>query len=89
MMNLFLLVTLTQYDEFQNKSENPIENFQRIVNAFKNSWNIYSNEYDLGERTKNACLPDFIMTLNIDFIEPYKKSLDKSIMYILDLNLLV
>jgi hypothetical protein len=89
MMNLFLLVTLQSYDEFHQKSENPVENFRRITNGFRDSWNIYSNDIDKGERIKHNCLPDFIMTLNIDFIEPYKLTLDKSTKYIFDLNLLV
>lgn len=88
MMNLFLLVTLQQYDEFYKKEENPIENFTRIVDSFKNSWNIYSNEVDEGHRIKHNQLTDFLMTFNVDFLQKTKDSVDKCKKYIMDLKLL-
>jgi hypothetical protein len=88
MMNLFLLVTLQQYDEFYKKEENPIENFNRIVDGFKNSWNIYSNEVDEGYRIKHNQLTDFLMTFNVDFLTKTKESVDRCKKYIMELNLL-
>lgn len=89
MINLLLLVTLQQYEEFHQKEENPIENFRRIVSAFKNSWNMYSSEQDKGYRIKRGQMINFIMTFNIDFMEHYKISIDNINKYILDLELLV
>lgn len=87
MMNLFLLVTLQQYDEFQGKDGNPIEKFNNIVNAFKNSWNMFSNESDEGYRIKNNQLPRFLEKMNTDFTNKLTE-LDLRKKYIMDLNLL-
>ena len=86
MMNLFLLVTLNQYDEFINKTENPIEKFRKITTAFKNSWKLYSSNLDMGHRIKKINLNDFIMTFNIEFLEKVKDSIDNCNKYIFELN---
>jgi hypothetical protein len=88
MMNLFLLVTLQQYDEFYKKTENPIEVFNRIVDSFKNSWNYYCIDDDEGYRIKHNQLTNFLISFNVDFLEDIKNSLDKRKKYIMDLNLL-
>lgn len=46
MLNLFILVTLQQYDEFVNKKENPIEKFSELLDNFKKAWNRFSSEND-------------------------------------------
>ena len=42
MLNLFLMVTLQQYDEFTGKTYNPIEKFEGFLTEFNNSWNKFS-----------------------------------------------
>ena len=61
MINLFVLVTLQQYDEFVSKKENPIEKFQELLDSFKKSWNKYSSEKDKGYKIKHNQVSDFLM----------------------------
>jgi len=46
MFNVFLCVIITQYDEFYNKKENPIEKFNKISTFFRLYWSdtIETNE---------------------------------------------
>ena len=88
-MNLFLLVTLTQYEEFHKKPENPIEKFEKIVYCFKVSWNMFSTEEDKGFKIKQFKLTNFLLSFNIDFMDEYRENLDSVNKYIFDLSLYV
>ena len=94
MLNLFLLVTLEQYDEFVKKDENPIETFGEMLLAFKNAWNKYSTDADEGFRIKTNNISNFFIDLvEADVIHPNtednsKNSIDKIKKYEIDLKLL-
>ena len=63
MLNLFLLVTLEQYDQFVKKDENPIETFYELLLSFQTSWNFYSSEIDNGFRIKTSNVSNFLNDL--------------------------
>ena len=65
MLNLFLMVTLQQYDEFTGKNYNPIEKFEGFLAEFNNSWNKFSTPEDKGIRIKQASVIHFFM----DFVK--------------------
>jgi hypothetical protein len=64
MLNLFLSVTLQQYDEFTNKNYNPIEKFEKFLTEFNNSWNKFSTYEDKGFRIKKSYIINFFMDYN-------------------------
>ena len=64
MLNLFLMVTLQQYDEFTNKNYNPIEKFESFLVDFNNAWNKYSSPEDKGYRIKKILVTNFFMDFN-------------------------
>ena len=64
MLNLFLMVTLQQYDEFTNKNYNPIEKFESFLIDFNNAWNKYSSDEDEGFRIKKTYVTQFFMDFN-------------------------
>ena len=64
MLNLFLMVTLQQYDEFTNKNYNPIEKFESFLIDFNNAWNKFSDDEDKGFRIKKIYVTQFFMELN-------------------------
>ena len=64
MLNLFLMVTLQQYDEFTNKSYNPNEKFESFLIDFNNTWNKYSKPEDKGFRIKKGLVINFFMDYN-------------------------
>jgi len=88
MLNLFLLVTLQQYDDFHRKKTNPIEKFNEILDNFKKAWNKFSTEIDEGYRIKNDCMSNFILLLEGDFNRNRNKRVDIIKKYIMDLTLL-
>ena len=88
MLNLFLLVTLQQYDDFHSKKTNPIEKFNEILDSFKQYWNVYSFESDNGYRIKNDSMTGFIIELQGDFNKQKNKRVDIIKKYIMDLGLL-
>lgn len=88
MLNLFLLVTLQQYDDFYKKKENPIEKFNDILDAFKKSWNKYSTESDNGYRININQISNFLMELDSEIVTNLPKRIDHVKKYILDLRLL-
>lgn len=88
MMNLFLLITIQQYNDFFSKPENPIEIFNNIVEAFRSSWNQFSSEESNGHRVKANILTEVLLNANIDFLNKYNHSRDRINKYILDLNVL-
>ena len=64
MLNLFLMVTLQQYDEFTNKNYNPIEKFESFLIDFNNAWNKFSDDEDEGFRIKKLYVIQFFMDFN-------------------------
>jgi hypothetical protein len=64
MLNLFLMVTLQQYDEFTGKKYNPIEKFESFLVEFNNAWNKYSTQEDSGFRIKKGLVTNFFMDFN-------------------------
>ena len=64
MINLFLMVTLQQYDEFTGKNYNPIEKFESFLADFNNAWNKYSEPEDYGYRIKKAYVVSFFNDFN-------------------------
>ena len=64
MLNLFLMVTLQQYDEFTNKNYNPIEKFESFLIDFNNAWNKFSDDEDEGFRIKKLYIIQFFMEFN-------------------------
>ena len=64
MINLFLMVTLQQYDEFTGKKYNPIEKFESFLAEFNNAWNKYSTPEDSGFRIKKGLVTNFFMDFN-------------------------
>ena len=64
MINLFLMVTLQQYDEFTGKKYNPIEKFESFLNEFNNAWNKYSTPEDKGFRIKKGLVTNFFNDFN-------------------------
>jgi hypothetical protein len=64
MINLFLMVTLQQYDEFTGKNYNPIEKFESFLIDFNNAWNKYSTPEDKGFRIKKGLVTNFFNDFN-------------------------
>ena len=88
MLNLFLMVTLQQYDEFINKTYNPIEKFEIFLNEFNNSWNKFSTHEDRGFRIKKSLIFNFFMDYNWKKLNfPEEGKLDYVKKYITDLKL--
>ncbi len=94
MLNLFLLVTLEQYDQFVKKDENPIETYNDMLVSFKKAWNKYSIDKDKGIRIKATNISNFLADLlESDVIHfssdaKNKSTLDKIKKYEIDLKLL-
>lgn len=88
MLNLFLLVTLQQYDDFHRKKTNPIEKFNELLGYFKKAWNKFSTESDEGYRIKNDNMTNFILLLEGDLNKHRHKRVDIIKKYIMDLMLL-
>ena len=64
MINLFLMVTIQQYDEFTGKKYNPIEKFESFLSDFNNAWNKYSAPEDKGFRIKKGLVTNFFLDFN-------------------------
>ena len=88
MLNLFLMVTLQQYDEFTGKNYNPIEKFEGFLAEFNNSWNKFSTPEDKGIRIKQASVIHFFMDFNWKKLNfPEKKKLEHVKKFVSDLKL--
>ena len=88
MLNLFLMVTLQQYDEFTNKNYNPIEKFESFLIDFNNSWNKYSDDEDEGFRIKKIYVIQFFMDFNWKKLNfPEQGKLEQVKKYITELKL--
>ena len=64
MINLFLMVTIQQYDEFTGKKYNPIEKFESFLSDFNNAWNKYTTYEDNGFRIKKNLVTNFFLDFN-------------------------
>ena len=88
MLNLFLMVTLQQYDEFTNKNYNPIEKFESFLGEFNSSWNKFTTPEDNGIRIKKEFLVNFFMDYNWKKLNfPEKGKLQHVKKFITDLRL--
>ena len=88
MLNLFLMVTLQQYDEFTNKKYNPIEKFESFLSEFNNSWNKFSTPEDKGIRIKKGLVINFFMDYNWKKLNfPEKGKLEYVKKFVSDLKL--
>ena len=88
MLNLFLMVTLQQYDEFTNKNYNPIEKFESFLIDFNNSWNKFSDDKDQGFRIKKIYVIQFFMDFNWKKLNfPEQGKLENVKKYVTDLKL--
>ena len=88
MLNLFLMVTLQQYDEFTNKNYNPIEKYDSFLSEFNNSWNKFSTPEDRGIRIKKGLVINFFMDYNWKKLNfPEKGKLEYVKKFVSDLKL--
>ena len=88
LLNLLLMVTLQQYDEFTDKKYNPIEKFNSFLADFNNGWNKFSTDEDEGFRIKKTLVTQFFSELNwrkLNF--PEKGRLEYIKKYVTDLKL--
>ena len=88
LLNLLLMVTLQQYDEFRDKKYNPIEKFNSFLTDFNNAWNKFSTDEDEGFKIKKILLTQFFSELNwrkLNF--PEKGKIEYIKKYILELKL--
>ena len=88
LLNLLLMVTLQQYDEFTDKKYNPIDKFNSFIKDFNNAWNKFSNDEDGGFRIKKFLAAKFLMELNLQkIVFPEKNKLEYAKKYVSDLKL--
>lgn len=88
MLNLFLMVTLQQYDEFTNKTYNPVEKFEDFSNNFRRVWNKYSSTKDKGYRIKKILIPSFFLEFTWKKLQfPEMNKIEHIKKYITDLRL--
>ena len=88
MLNLFLMVTLQQYDEFTNKTYNPLDTFESFITEFRNSWNKYSDSRDKGFRIKKMLIQNFFVDFTWKKLNfPETNKLEHIKKYILELEL--
>ena len=89
MLNLFLMVTLQQYDEFTGKSYNPIEMYEDFVEEYKSAWNKYSSSRDDGFRMKKILVTNFFMDFNWKKLNfPEQNRIEHIKKYVTDLDLI-
>ena len=88
MINLFLMVTLQQYDEFTGKKYNPIEKFESFLTEFNNAWNKYSTAEDKGFRIKKGLVTNFFNDFNWKKLNfPENRKLEHIKKYVTELKL--
>ena len=88
MLNLFLMVTLQQYDDFTTKSYNPIDKFDAFCEEFKSAWNKNSTDKDKGFRIKKILITNFFADFSwkkLNFPDTNKLEYIKK--YVLELKL--
>lgn len=87
MLNLFVLVTLQQYNDFVNKKENPIEKFNELLDSFKKAWNRRSTPQNKGYKIKNNQVHEFLLDFNWNELSVTKK-VDDVKLYLMELECL-
>ena len=88
LLNLLLMVTLQQYDEFTDKKYNPIDKFNSFIKDFNNAWNKFSTDEDDGYRIKKMLVAKFLIELNLQkIIFPENNKLGYAKKYVGDLKL--
>ena len=88
LLNLLLMVTLQQYDEFTDKKYNPIEKFNSFIKDFNSAWNKYSTDEEDGYRIKKYLAAHFLIELNsAKLVFPEKNKLEYAKKYVSDLKL--
>jgi hypothetical protein len=88
LLNLFTLVTIQLYDEFNDKLDNPVEKFSEILNEFRKAWNKYSSQSEKGFKIRSVLLPNVFYDLQGDLAKGYEKNIEKINKYIFDLKLI-
>lgn len=63
MLNLFILIILNDFEEYNLKDDNPVELFKENLENFRISWGIFSYDYK-GKKIKERNLVPFFMSLN-------------------------
>lgn len=63
MLNLFILIILNDFEEFNLKSNNPIEEFKENLEHFKQNWVEFTKEFK-GEKISSKDIIPFLRNLN-------------------------
>ena len=87
MINLFQMVILELYTNFNNKDEYPIEKYNDMINKFKGAWNKYSSYKEKGYRIHKRNLTNFFLDLQGDISKGYSKTLENIKRYASELDL--
>jgi len=87
MLNLFVSVTIQQYEEFMQKKENPIEEFEELMTGFKEAWNKYCTAEDKGYKMKRNYIASFFFDFRWKKCS-YNRNMDEIRKYIMELGLL-
>ena len=88
--NLLLMITLQQYDEFENKTYNPVDKFNSFLSDFNDAWNKFTTEEDEGFRIKKIYVAPFLVEFNWKKLPfPDKDKLEYASKYITDLDLII
>jgi hypothetical protein len=45
MLNLFILIILNDFEQYNLNDDNPVEDFKKNLTSFKSTWEIYTTEY--------------------------------------------
>ena len=74
MMNLFVLIILNDFEEYNLKDDNPVELFKENLESFRDIWAEYTKEYR-GQKIREKNLVAFFMELPrpLGFGDPKKK----------------
>ena len=65
MLNLFIMVILQNYDDYQSNPQSVLKIFNKDIKKFKNSWKIFA--IDNGQRVSYKLLPDLMYELGDEF----------------------
>eukprot|EP00825_Cyclidium_porcatum_P019509 TRINITY_DN2214_c0_g1_i1.p1 TRINITY_DN2214_c0_g1~~TRINITY_DN2214_c0_g1_i1.p1 ORF type:complete len:381 (+),score=74.92 TRINITY_DN2214_c0_g1_i1:61-1203(+) len=63
MLNLFVLIILNDFEEYNLKSDNSVEQFSNSLQAFNKCWNKFTKQYQ-GEKIHQKKLIQFFMALD-------------------------
>ena len=62
MINLFILVLLSQFDDYYTNSENPMHTFKDNLEKFRKIWSRFTIKYEVKKMNKRLIL-DFFKSL--------------------------